>query len=161
MSVPHQEIKMAAILEIQQGPVYHNDRSISMRWRVVNTTILEENQLMRSVFYPLFVKHYNELSPMDRKKVDSAVDRFFTKGMFLMLEQLEQMNAILEKLGYEQFEIDDNGQYFQPTEPGQRKPSAKAWANNARARTAEMNRWIDLIESGQETSAKRLKNPAI
>ena len=126
---------MAAILQIHQGSVVGTERYHATEWSVVNTSLEDELILIDRVFIPIFTE-YQKLSAQQQRKFDTVVNRFFNNGTFLFLDQLDSLNEMLDSLGYRTVELENNGEYYQPTEPGKTKPSAAAWKSNGNARFA-------------------------
>lgn len=138
MSAPHLwRNKMAAILQIYQGPVVGTERDHKTVWSVVNTSLEDELELMHRAFIPLFTE-YQKLTAQQQRKFDTIVNRFFNNGTFLMLDQLDSLNEMLDSVGYRTVELENNGEYYQPTEQGKFRPSAAAWKANGNARFAQL-----------------------
>lgn len=132
--------KMATFIQISQGFASNEGiRKTSKVWSVVNTTLEDEQLLMTHGFLPILVNQ-DDVPEHKMKLIETAFDRFFNKGMFLLMDQYEVINEMLDFLGYQQIEIKEDGKYFQPTLPGRYKPCAKSWENNGVARARELTK---------------------
>lgn len=139
---------MATIINISQGfATEDGSRSTNKVWRVVNTTLKDEEQLMLQAFLPLII-HEDDIPTEKTKMFDSAFSRFFNKGMFLLYEHFEALNDALDAIGFKQVTLSEDSNYFQPTLPGKYRPCIKAWKNNGRARWKEMKKIIDDFDNG-------------
>lgn len=139
---------MATIINISQGfATNEGTRSVNKIWRVVNTTLKDEQQLMLEAFLPITVYEEN-IEPHLNNMVDAAFHRFFDKGMFLLEEHFEALNDALDSINFKRVVLSNDSNYFQPTLPGKFKPCLQAWKNNGKARHKEMSKIYQEYKSG-------------
>lgn len=142
---------MATFIQINQGHATEaGRRSTNKIWYVVNTTLDDEELLMKEVFAPLVILDASVPENL-RKEVDEAFDRFFVKGMFLMKEQYDVLNQAIDEMGFNRVELKEDGKYYQPTLPKKFRPCAKSWKNNGLARSAEMKEVLKKYKAGEYT----------
>lgn len=137
---------MATFIKISQGSVTTNGRNIEMTWAVVNTTLADEQRLMKEMFLPLLYEE-EDMAPGFHKKFQATWSRFFHKGMFLFEHQYIEMNDLLNILDYPRVILENDGRYYQPTLPGKFKPCAKSWKFNGQSRSKEMQKIIDEVKA--------------
>lgn len=149
---------MAAFVKISQHDVGAGiSRKDDITWTFVNTTVAEEQRIMRHGFAPIWF-HSEELPEWMFQGMQKVLKRFFEQGVFLQQEDFDLINDVLRELQLPIIELVHDGNYSQPVMKGKFKPSKESWKANGMARLKEFREIKDQYESQVSANTSDLES---